>query len=161
MKFAALLGVPRPQGPAKDDAVARIEEHLRRAAGIALFFRRRVLLEDEADITNARSDIGELPRLHARAFEVERGREIPRDARALLQGAGRMAETVELKLGIEGRFAHHLNDVFLVEKLRLEPVMEIPGKEVDLSLVGHVGKQGAAGAQNFGGRSFRHERGWR
>jgi hypothetical protein len=43
MKLAAFLGLPWPQGPAKDDAVAGFEEHLRRAAGIALILRRGVL----------------------------------------------------------------------------------------------------------------------
>jgi hypothetical protein len=72
-----------------------------------------------------------------------------------------VAEAVKLKCGVKGRFAYDLNDDFFVEKLRLELVMEIPGKEINLSLVGHIGKQGAAGSQNFGGRSFRHKLGWR
>src|SRR4029077_20693316 len=50
------------------------------------FFRRRVFLEDKADITHARTQIGKLPRLHAGALEVKRGGKISASgSRALCQ----------------------------------------------------------------------------
>src|SRR6516162_360869 len=153
--------MPRPQRAAKDDAIAGIEKHLRGAASVALLLGRRVFFEDEADITNARSHIGNLPRFDAGSLKVKRRRKIPRYASAFLQRARRVAETVKLKLGIKCGFADNLNDDLFVKKLRLELMVEISGKHIDLSLVRHIRKQRSTTAENLCGGFFGHQCGWR
>ena len=80
------FGVPRSDGAPKHQAIARIEEHLRPAAGVADGRVRPVLLEDQPDIAHARTHRRQFPGLAA-GLEERRRREVPGDRRRILNGA--------------------------------------------------------------------------
>src|SRR5581483_5436625 len=142
MIIASRIVIPRAERSLEYHSVAGVEKHLRRAAGILRGSARLILLEHQAEITHADTDIRYFPGTPAHLIENSRA-EIPGNLRLPCSGALVEVRITGLADIRERALFDDLGEHHTIQKSGLELVVELLFVDVGFRLAVHLREEGS------------------